>query len=681
VVVIITAAGITSFIIAREILMPQIRSLGILGLQQAADQIEATLGSGIEIINVVAVEQGFESWREEQLRAMFQKVRKNMWDRRQVPLESIFMGFADGRFVSSLERSEIPKDYQPRSQPWFLHALQSSTAVVTPPEISPFTKELVISVTHKAADSQGNFIGVVGFSLPVSAFRSLMQKALVAQYAEQTIVSVFLQDGRYLVRGDESEIGSKLGESGAALHKDMRQAVHEGKIAWGAVGLVKGEWWFGGFRKTRSSGLYVALEMPLYAALWPLYQLAAAYACLGIVSLLLLSLLLVKMARKIVQPLGMLSEAAVRLSRGDYSRHLPVTTSDELGRLTEVFNSMIDGLRQRDFIRDTFGRYVSPEVADKLLETEDGLKLGGENREISIIMSDIRGFTALTSDIAPEKTIHLLNRYLGAMLEILLDHQAIVDEIEGDGILAFFGAPQPMQDHAAQAVSCALAMQSAMDAINSANQAEGLPRLEMAIAINTGKVVVGNIGSERRTKYGAVGAEVNFVGRMESCALGGQILISHSTYEKIKDIVTVRDVIALEFKGIPGPVNLYDVRGLKTTDNLMLPDVAAAPVFLGASIAVQLRYIDHKVVTPIERKGRITHLSEAAAIINSEAVVRPHDEIRLEVLDDDGEVVPGEAFARVVTAADIGNGYEATIRFSFVSPEIRRMFRRRSADR
>ena len=609
VVVILCATGIASFVIARNIVMPQIQALGVLGLQQAADQIEATLGSGLEIITVVAVELGIESWSDAQLRAIAQKVRKNMWDRRKVPIESIFMGFSDGRFVTTLGKSEIPKDFNPTAQQWYVRAVDNPAAVVVPPQVSPLTGELVISAAHKVVGPKGNIIGVVGFSVAVSAFRSVINEALIARHTQQTIVSVFLPDGRYLTRGSSTRTGGALGDSGEPLHKSMREAVEKDKSVWGATGEINGEWWFGGFQKTRFSDLYVSLEMPLYAALWPLYQLASAYAALGLAALLLLSILLVKMAKKIAQPVDLLSQAAVRLSRGDYSRKLPVTTHDELGRLTEAFNSMIEGLRQRDFIRDTFGRYVSPEVADKILETEDGLKLGGEKREITIIMSDLRGFTALTSNIEPEKVIHLLNRYLGAMLEILLDHQAIVDEIEGDGILAFFGAPEPMQDHAAQAVACALAMQSAMGSINAANQAEGLPRLEMAIAINTGNVVVGNIGSERRAKYGAVGAEVNFVGRMESCALGGQILISESTYESIKDIATVRDVIQVELKGIPGQVNLYDVRGLKTRDSLLLPDTPTTPLPLAKSIAVQLRYIDHKVVTPVERKGVITHLS------------------------------------------------------------------------
>src|SRR4030066_944554 len=133
--------------------------------------------------------------------------------------------------------------------------------------------------------------------------------------------------------------------------------------------------------------------------------------------------------------------------------------------------------------------------------------MGGEIREVSLIMSDLRGFTAIIAEMAPEEVITFLNRYLSRMIEILLDHRAVIDEIVGDGILAFFGAPAPLEDHPVRAVACALAMQAAMDEVNALNHAAGLPHLEVALAVNTGEVVVGNIGSERRTKYSVVGAQ------------------------------------------------------------------------------------------------------------------------------------------------------------------------------
>ena len=223
---------------------------------------------------------------------------------------------------------------------------------------------------------------------------------------------------------------------------------------------------------------------------------------------------------------------------------------------------MTEGLKDRDRIKDTFGRYLTQEVVKRLLESKEGLKLGGETRKISMMMSDLRGFTALTSSMKPEDVITFLNRYLGKMLEIILDHHGIIDEIIGDGILAFFGAPETLENHPELAVACALKMQIAMQEINAQNEADGLPHLEMGVAVNTGEVIVGNIGSEKRAKYGAVGSQVNFTGRLESFTVGGQVLISQATYESVAQKLDIRDALDVEMKGVPGKVKLYDVRGI-----------------------------------------------------------------------------------------------------------------------
>ena len=177
----------------------------------------------------------------------------------------------------------------------------------------------------------------------------------------------------------------------------------------------------------------------------------------------------------------------------------------------------------------------------------------------------------------PEQVITFLNRYLGKIVEILLDHRGTIDEIVGDGILAFFGAPEPLEDHPARAVSCALKMQQAMDEINALNATEGLPHIEMGVAVNTGNVVVGNIGSEKRSKYAAVGAQMNFTGRMESYTVGGQVLVSSSTYEKLSKILEVRNEIKVEMKGMTGKVSLFDVIGIGGEYNIHLPSAQGCP--------------------------------------------------------------------------------------------------------
>jgi class 3 adenylate cyclase len=214
---------------------------------------------------------------------------------------------------------------------------------------------------------------------------------------------------------------------------------------------------------------------------------------LGGVSLLIL--VSAAVARSIARPLRTMAGATERVAAGDLEIDLSeIRSQDEVGQLAQAFMRMTQGLKDRDRIRDTFGRYVTQEVVSRLLEDKDGLRLGGEAREITMIMSDLRGFTALTATMNPEEVITFLNRYLGKMVEILIDYRGIIDEIIGDGILAFFGAPEPLEDHPAFAVACALRMQVAMDGINDLNEQDGYARLEMGVAVNTGVVVVGNIG-------------------------------------------------------------------------------------------------------------------------------------------------------------------------------------------
>ncbi|MBI4962871.1 MAG: HAMP domain-containing protein [Desulfomonile tiedjei] len=669
VIVIISLAGILSFVIARQIVLQQMTELATLGLQQAADEIDSGLSVGIQTLKVSSMEAGMVDFTDAQYRHLFLQIAS------QFPVECAFVAFPDGRFISGLEQREIPQGYEPRLLPWYQAALDSDDTVVSASYLSPFSSELVMTVAQKVADPSGEVKGVLGFNVPLSTIRQKLPRIKILEKHRGTVFSIFRRDGRYIIHSSEEKIGHKLGESSADLHVRMRQALGADQNRWSSVGTVDEAFWYGGFQKTRQGDLFVGLEVPLAEAVAPILKLAWAYLGLGLASILVLSVVLVKMAHKIARPINMLSEAASRLSRGNYEQVLPVISRDELGHLVEAFNTMAAGLRQRDFIRDTFGRYLTQDVVDQLLEAEDGLKLGGENREISILISDVRGFTALTAEMPAEAVLRLLNRYLGKMVEILLDHGGTVDEIEGDGILAFFGAPTPMEDHPARAIACAIEMQAAMDHINAMNQADGLPRLEMGIAVNTGSVVVGNIGSERRTKYGIVGSEVNFAGRIESYAVGGEVLVSNSAFDRVREIAQLRDVIRVRMKGIRESVSLYSLRAMAGPYNVQLPDTVDVPVRVEEKIPFRMCRIDENIVRPVEGLVWITHLSENSAVILAPKAILVREEIRMELMEDSHDGSPSELFAKVLTVAEASEQHEATVRFTFVSPGLRRLFR------
>ena len=215
--------------------------------------------------------------------------------------------------------------------------------------------------------------------------------------------------------------------------------------------------------------------------------------------------------------------------------------------------------RNEKFIRATFGRYVSDEIVNSLLEEPEGLKLGGDLREVTILMSDVREFSTICEQLEPDQVMRMLNNYLGTMTDIIIGHQGTIDEFIGDAILAIFGAPVTRPDDADRAVQCALDMQQAMNDINRDNRKAGLPEISMGIGVNTGAVIAGNIGSEKRSKYGVVGHHVNLTARIVSETAGGEILISSSTLEKLRSEVELGRQKQAQVKGIMEPVTMHQV--------------------------------------------------------------------------------------------------------------------------
>lgn len=411
----------------------------------------------------------------------------------------------------------------------------------------------------------------------------------------------------------------------------------------------------------------------LFAMVDALLHKTLGLAVLGIALLLIAAVLV---ARSISRPLRRMAGETFKVAEGNLDIDLSnIRSTDEVGQLARAFTRMTEGLKERDRIKDTFGRYLTQEVVKRLLESKDGLKLGGEIREISIMMSDLRGFTALSSSMSPEQVIRFLNRYLGKMVEIILDHHGIIDEIIGDGILAFFGAPESLDNHPELAVACALKMQSAMEEINAQNEADGLPHLEMGVAVNTGEVVVGNIGSEKRAKYGAVGAQVNFTGRLESFTVGGQVLISRKTYEELSDQLDIAKVFTVEMKGVPGKVRLYEVSGIRGDYETHLERIDESLVRLAKDIPVRIVGMDQKILTSMGKPAIITHASLKSAQLVLQEEIMQWDDVRMVITSTDPQHQGSEIYGKVLSATHVDEGIEALVRFTSVSPGAYRLLR------
>jgi class 3 adenylate cyclase len=352
---------------------------------------------------------------------------------------------------------------------------------------------------------------------------------------------------------------------------------------------------------------------------------------------------------RMLRPLQDLTAAADRVAQGELTVTVPPpSTRDEVGQLTRAFHTMLAGLRQREVMRDTFGRYLSKEVVAELLGSPEGLKLGGEVREVTFLVSDLRGFSSLAAHLPPQAVIDILNRYLERMVDIIMRYQGTIDEFQGDGILAFFGAPLAADDDPERAVACALAMQAAMAEINAEQRRRQLPELAMGIGMNTGEVVVGNIGSEKRAKYGAVGSAINVASHIESLTVGGQILLSQSLYERVRPLVRVRGTRQVQLKGLDHPVMVYDITGLQGPSRRTLPTTTPEVLTpLVPPLPITCFPLDGKVVTDTAIAGALTHLAVSTAKAALERPIAIHTNLKL-LLASRHAAGPSAVYAKVL---------------------------------
>lgn len=276
-------------------------------------------------------------------------------------------------------------------------------------------------------------------------------------------------------------------------------------------------------------------------------------------------------ARWMARPLQELANVALRIRQGHLDTVVRPRSHDEIGVLTRAMSEMVRTLRDREFVRQTLGRYVSPDLAERVLRDPDSVRLGGELREVTILMSDLRGFSELSERLGPEVMIDLLNRYLAAMTRVIHAHGGMINEFIGDAILVLFGAPFQHADDAERAVRCAWDMQCAMAALNVENRRLGLPELSMGIGVHVGPVVAGNIGGRDRVKYGVVGSPVNLAARIQAIAFGGEILLSSAVVERVGDAVRAGSARRVRAKGFASLIAVHPLEGLGGGEPVLEP--------------------------------------------------------------------------------------------------------------
>lgn len=313
-------------------------------------------------------------------------------------------------------------------------------------------------------------------------------------------------------------------------------------------------------------------------------------------------------------------------------------------------------------LRNTFGRYLSDAVVASLLETPDGLNLGGKRQRVTVLMADLRGFSSSAERVPPEQVVAFLNCYLETMTDVISQYQGTINEFLGDGILVIFGAPQPRPDDAERAIACALAMQRAMPEVNQHRALLGLAVVEMGIGIHTGEGVVGNIGSVKRAKYGVVGSHINLAARIESHTVGGQILISDATRLAIQADLFTRGQMQVRLKGFNQLFTLWEVGGLGSPFNLILPEPAIVLGALPAKVPVHYTVLDEPYLRQQVFQGSLTKLSEREAELQTDTVLAAWSNIKIDLL---GLTPLDDLYAKVLDIP--GSNARFLIRFTALS--------------
>jgi adenylate cyclase len=320
----------------------------------------------------------------------------------------------------------------------------------------------------------------------------------------------------------------------------------------------------------------------------------------------------------------------------------------EQKRQLQELNAALE-VRNR-FIRQTFGRYLSDDIVETILEQPGGLNIGGEKRQATILMSDLRGFTSLSEGLPAEDVVSMVNIYLETMTDIILKYQGTIDEFIGDGILVIFGAPLQRPDDARRAVACAVEMQLAMATVNDRNRQAGYPEVALGIGINTGTMVAGNIGSKKRTKYGVVGSNVNLTARIESYTVGGQIFISENTLTECGDIVRIDHTLQVSPKGVKEPLTIYEVGGIAGDYQLFLPPKPEiAWIEITQRLPIKFIVLAGKHVGEVQYNATITKLAGKVAEITADILPPRLSNLRMSLYDYQERLITDNLYAKVLT--------------------------------
>jgi len=456
--------------------------------------------------------------------------------------------------VATTEAGPLPRPAPDRIATAF--NLEGRTFVSPPQQSAAYHREvLYISVPVK--DAAGTAVGALG---TVFDLQGLLQRIVTAaKFNESGYAVVVGSDGRILAHPDEKRVHEDI-SSYPAVAAGMIRASGE-VVAPNAAGEVR-RFMFKQLRnpQTLEPKPWVLLtEINEAEALRPLGQLRDELAA-GMVVIVLISLVIAwSAARSLGRPIQVLEDVAKAIEGGDLTRTSHLSGHDAFSRLGGALDRMTKGLQERDRVKDVFGRYIAKQAAEHLLTGP--LNLGGTEKRVTILFSDIRGFTSMAETMAPEQVVAFLNEYFSEMVDAVMEQEGMLDKFLGDGLMAVFGSFGNQPDHARRAVLASLRMKSLLAKINGERAMAGKAPVAIGIGIHTDDVIVGSIGSKQRLEFTHIGDGVNTASRVQ--ALNKEyhttILITGATFEALGGEFNTRPVADVTLRGKSKSLPIYEV--------------------------------------------------------------------------------------------------------------------------
>ncbi|MBU1240981.1 HAMP domain-containing protein [Myxococcota bacterium] len=544
---VLVGLSLITYFHARRLIVKELKAKSRNKVDLASHHINAWLQKKKELFKAISMRINYQDKGPVFNASFFKRMLKQYSSE---GVESIYMGYQTGAYCTGTGWVP-PSGWDFTKRPWYREASAKRRIVYTAPYVDARTRLPMITIAGPLY-REGVLYSVMSIDVLIEDINRAVNSLKVGDHSRAYVTD---GDGRFISHytpsralreniknTEDREIFSDfLAGSGENATTLPPAAVVYDRSDYVVVSRIPEIGWTLFFHLPKSE-----VNRPLKRLFWTLL--------LGIsAALLLLGVTIFALSRRITRPILELASQSHRVAQGDYDIHLHITSNDEIGYVTHCFNDMAEGLKEREFIKSTFGRYVSKDVMQDILQ--GNISLGGEKRELSILFSDIRGFTNLSEGLDPIELVRLLNAYFKRMDQAITQTGGSINKYLGDGILAIFGAPNKLENSALAAVQSA---HGKIAHLAEFNKKQGTS-LKIGIGIHTGEAVVGNIGCENRTEYAVIGESVNMSDKVESMTkfYGVPLLITEPTAQKLPDtyLLLTIDSIACKFSG--GTITLF----------------------------------------------------------------------------------------------------------------------------